>query len=187
VSAAKPVEGALLLCLDLQPVFIRAVGGGVRMQRRCEFAVSAAHGLGMPVAFTEQVPEKLGGTEPSLLALAGSPAPHAKDTFSALAAGSPVRRALTEKRNIEHLILCGVETPICVFQTAVDALQAGIAVTVLSDCVGARREADSRACLEALARAGAHVLPSETVFYSILGGSSHPFFRAFTDLVKKYG
>src|SRR5665213_2580993 len=187
MSAAKPVEGALLLCLDLQPVFLKVVGGGIRIQRRCEFAIAAAHGLGMPVAFTEQAPAKLGGTEPALLALAGSPAAIAKDTFSALAVGSPVRRALTEGRSIEHLILCGVETPICVFQTAVDALQAGIAVTVLSDCVGARREADARACLEALARAGAHVLPAETVFYTILGGSSHAFFRAFTELVKKYG
>jgi hypothetical protein len=187
VSAAKPVEGALLLCLDLQPVFLRAVAGGEGIRLRCEFAICAARGLGVPVAFTEQVPWKLGGTEPGLLSLAGETQAHSKDTFSALAAASPVRRALTEGRNIEHLILCGVETPICVFQTADDALQAGIAVTVLSDCVGARREGDARACLEALARAGAHVLPAETVFYSILGGASHPFFRAFTELVKKYG
>jgi nicotinamidase-related amidase len=187
MSAAKPVEGALLLCLDLQPVFLRTVGNGVRVQRRCAFAVAAAHGLGMPIAFTEQAPGKLGGTEPSLLELAGSPGVHAKDTFSALAPGSAVRGALTGGRNIEHLILCGLETPICVFQTSVDALQAGIAVTVLADCVGARREADARACLEALARNGAHVLPAETVFYSILGGSSHEFFRAYTELVKKYG
>jgi nicotinamidase-related amidase len=187
MSAARPVEGALLLCLDLQPVFLRAVGNGVRVQRRCEFAVAAARGLGMPIAFTEQAPGKLGGTERALLELAGSPGVHAKDTFSALATGSAVRAALTEGRNIEHLILCGLETPICVFQTAVDALQSGIAVTVLSDCVGARREADARACLEALARNGAHILPAETVFYSILRGSSHEFFRDYTELVKKYG
>jgi nicotinamidase-related amidase len=186
MSAAKPVEGALLLCLDLQPVFLGAVSDGDAVRRRCSFAISAARGLGMPVAFTEQAPAKLGATEPALLALAGSPAAHAKDSFSALAPGSGVRRALTEARNVEHLILCGVETPICVFQTAVDALQAGIAVTVLSDCVGARRQDDARACLEALARNGAHVLPSETVFYSILGGSSHAFFRAYTQLVKNH-
>ena len=187
MSESKPISGALLLCLDLQPVFLRAVGNGVRVQRRCAFAIAAAHGLGMPVAFTEQVPAKLGGTEPALLALAGSAAVHPKDTFSALAAGSGVRAALTETRPIEHLILCGLETPICVFQTAVDALQAGLAVTVLTDCVGARREADGVACLAALARAGAHVLPSETVLYSIVGGATHPFFRAFTELVKNYG
>jgi nicotinamidase-related amidase len=187
MTKPKPIDGALLLCLDLQPVFLGAVADGARVLRRCEFAVAAAHGLGMPVAFTEQAPGKLGGTDKALLALVDPPEVHPKDTFSALAAGSPVRSAVTEGRHIEHLILCGVETPICVFQTAVDAVQAGLAVTVLTDCVGARREADARACLEALGRAGAHVLPAETVFYSILGGSAHPFFRAYTALVKKYG
>jgi nicotinamidase-related amidase len=187
MTAPKPIEGALLLCLDLQPVFLRAVANGAGIQGRCEFAVAAARAVGMPVAFTEQAPEKLGRTEAALLSLVESPEVHAKDTFSALAPGSPVRAALTEGRPVEHLILCGVETPICVFQTAVDAVQAGLAVTVLADCVGARREADARACLEALARAGAHILPAETVFYSILGGSAHPSFRAFTELVKKYG
>ncbi len=182
----KPIDGALLLCLDLQPVFLRAVGNGAQVQRRCAFALAAARGLGIPVAFTEQVPAKLGGTEPALLALVASPEVHAKDSFSALAAGTAVRGAVTGGRDIEHLILCGVETPICVFQTAVDAVQAGIAVTVLADCVGARRETDARTCLEALARAGAHILPAETVFYSILGGSAHPFFRDFTELVKTY-
>jgi nicotinamidase-related amidase len=186
MTTPKPVDGALLLCLDLQPVFLCAVAEGALLQRRCAFAVEAARGLGIPVAFTEQAPGKLGRTEPALLALVEAPEVHAKDTFSALAAGSPVRSAVTERRPIEHLILCGVETPICVFQTAVDALQAGLAVTVLADCVGARRAADARVCLEALARAGAHILPAETVFYSILGGSTHPYFRAFTELVKKH-
>jgi nicotinamidase-related amidase len=186
VNEPKTVEGALLLCLDLQPVFLKAMASGDRVLRRCQFAVSAARTLGIPVAFTEQVPSKLGDTDMSLLLLAEPAEVHAKDTFSALAAGSPVRAALTEKRDIEHLILCGVETPICVFQTAVDAVQAGIAVTVLTDCVGARREADAEACLAALARAGAHILPSETVFYTIVRGAAHPAFRTYTDLVKHY-
>jgi nicotinamidase-related amidase len=186
VKAAKPAEGALLLCLDLQPVFLRAVANGGQVLRRCQFAVAAAGGLGIPVAFTEQVPQKLGATDPVLLALVEAPTVHAKGAFSALAAGSSARSSIIAGEPIEHLILCGVETPVCVYQTAVDALQSGLSVTVLADCVGARREADARVCLDALARAGAHVLPAETVFYSILGGADHPFFRAYTELVKKY-
>jgi nicotinamidase-related amidase len=187
VNAPKPLEGALLLCLDLQPAFLRAVADGPAVLGRCRFAVEAARLLSVPVAFTEQVPAKLGGTDPGLLVLAGPAEVHAKDRFSALAPGSPAREALTSSRPVEHLLLCGIETPICVFQTAVDALQAAIPVTVLSDCVGARRPGDARACLEALARAGAHVLPSETVFYSVLGGAAHPLFRPFTELVKRHG
>jgi nicotinamidase-related amidase len=186
VSGAASPKGALLLCLDLQPVFVRAVANGERVLSRCRFAVSAARGLGIAVAFTEQVPEKLGATDPTLLSLAQSPAVHAKGTFSALAPGSPARGAILGGGHAGHLLLCGVETSICVYQTAVDALQAGLAVTVLADCVGARREADARLCLEDLARAGARVLPAEAVFYSIIASSSHPFFRAYTLLVKNH-
>jgi nicotinamidase-related amidase len=186
VSVAHSAKGSLLLCLDLQPVFVRAVPGGEKVLDRCRFAVASARGLGIAVAFTEQVPAKLGATDPTLLALVDDPAVHAKDTFSALAARSPLRDRILGGRGAGHLLLCGLETPICVYQTAVDALQAGLAVTVLADCVGARREADARACLESLARAGAGVLPAEAVFYSIIGGASHPFFKHYTELVKKH-
>jgi len=186
MTPAKPAEGALLLCLDLQPVFLRAVSNGGRLLGRCQFAVASARLLGMPVVFTEQVPRKLGATDPSVLALVEAPEVHAKEAFSALSAGGAAHGSPIAGKAVEHLVLCGLETPVCVYQTAVDALQSGLSVTVLADCVGARREDDARVCLEALARAGAHILPAETVYYSILGAATHPAFRAYTELVKKY-
>jgi len=53
--------------------------------------------------------------------------------------------------------------------------------------VGARRPDDAATCLAALRHAGAHVLPSETVFYALLGDARHPFFRTYTQLVKSHG
>ena len=183
---ATPVPaGTRLLCIDLQPVFVAAVTDGDAVQRRCSLALAAAIGLGLPVAFTEQVPQKLGPTAPAARAMAPTAPAWPKNTFSAL--GDPAIRAqLLETQPVEHLLLCGVETPICVYQTAVDALAAGLHVTVLSDAVGARRPADARVALDALARHGAHVLPVETVFYALLGTTTHPFFRAFTRLVKDH-
>ncbi|MBS0631365.1 MAG: isochorismatase family protein [Verrucomicrobia bacterium] len=178
-----PPENLLLLCLDLQPVFIRAMADGATVQRRCAFAIQAAVGLGLPVLFTEQVPQKLGGTAPELLALAPQATVRAKETFSALADDS----IHSSMRGMEHLLLCGLETPVCVYQTALEALSAGLEVTLLSDCIGARRPDDARVCLEALARAGVHLLPSETVFYALLRGVQHPFFKAYTQLVKSHG
>jgi nicotinamidase-related amidase len=89
-------------------------------------------------------------------------------------------------QKIEHVLLCGLETPVCVYQTALDALTSGLQVTLLSDCVGSRRADDARTCLDALVRSGAHVLPSETVFYSMLHDVDHSFFRAYTQLVKAH-
>jgi nicotinamidase-related amidase len=185
MTAPHPTVGTLLLCLDLQPVFLRAVVEGTRVQRRCEFAVAAAVGLGLPVAFTEQVPHKLGGTAPELLALAPVSRPHPKTSFSALA-DEALRGALIHGPKTEHILLCGIETPICVYQTAIAALAEGLHVTILSDCIGARRPADAEHCLTALRLAGAHVLPSETVFYALLEGVQHPFFKSFTQLVKSH-
>jgi nicotinamidase-related amidase len=185
MKAPAHAEGALLLCIDMQPVFVRAIADGARVQRRCEFAVAAAVGLGLPVAFTEQVPQKLGGTTPELLALAFGAPVFGKNTFSALA-DDGIRDSLLCDRGVDHLLLCGLETPVCVYQTAVAALAAKLQVTVLSDAVGARRGDDAAVCLETLARAGAHVLPAETVFYALLHDVKHPFFKAYTQLVKSH-
>ena len=186
MKAPSPFAGVCVVCIDMQPVFVRAVAEGARVQRRCEFVVAAAHGLGLTVAFTEQVPQKLGGTAAELLALAPGAAVLGKNTFSALD-DDGIRDALIRDRGADHLLLCGIETPVCVYQTALAAVAAGLEVTVLSDAVGARRPDDAATCLAALRHAGVHVLPSETVFYALLHDVSHPFFKAYTQLVKSHG
>jgi nicotinamidase-related amidase len=185
MSPSSPQASTLLLCVDLQPTFLRVIPGADGLTRRCAFAIAAAHGLGIPVAFTEQVPQKLGGTTAELLALVPDAKVFAKETFSALA-DDAVREALLEKNKIEHLLLCGIETPVCVYQTAIEARAAGLQVTLLSDAVGARRESDAAVCLNTLTRAGVHVLPAETVFYAMLRDVQHPFFKAYTQLVKSH-
>lgn len=175
---------AALLLIDLQNPFLGAVADGPAVLARARLAAASAALLGLPVLLTEQVPAKLGPTDASLLAAAG-PAAQAfpKSAFSSLAA--PGLLGHLRDHAVDHLLLSGVEGPVCVHQTAVHALAEGLGVTLLCDAIGARRPADQRASLEALARAGAHVLPVETVFYALLGGSEHPAFRDFTRLVKE--
>lgn len=176
----------LLLCIDLQPAFLAAICDSQRVHWRCSFALESARGLGLPVVFTEQVPAKLGRTAEDLLALVEKPVALGKDAFSALA-DQPIAAHL-KAGGAKHLLLCGIETPVCVYQTARDALREGYQVTVLTDCVGARRPDDAAAVLAHLAaQPGCAVLPAETVFYALLHGAKHPFFRAYTQLVKKYG
>lgn len=184
MPSSPALPGVLLLCVDAQPVFLKAVANGADLARRCSFAVEAAVRLGIEVAFTEQMPAKLGGTDSALLKLAPDAAVYAKNAFSVF--GDDGIRDALRKRDIEHIILCGLETPVCIYQTALGALEAQLQVTVLTDAVGARRQVDAEVCLAALARSGVHLLPGETVFYSLLHDADHPFFRDFTKLVKKY-
>lgn len=179
-----PLGGALLLAIDLQPVFINAIHDPAGLVKRTSFALECARLFDLPVGFTEQVPGKLGGTDPELLRLSPNPHVFGKTTFSGIGDAGILDALRT--LHVEHLIVCGLETSICVYLTAVDAINSGFQVTVLSDAVACRRPADGQICLDALTRAGACVLPAETVFYSIIGTATHPSFKAYTQLVKKY-
>lgn len=175
----------LLLCVDMQPALIAVVTDGNRVQRRCAFVLESSQGLGLPVLFTEQAPAKLGHIAPELLSLVPKPETHGKDAFSAFGDDKITRRL--QEIGADHLLICGVETPVCVYQTALAALQREYQVTILTDAIGARRADDATTALAALARAGCHLLPSEAVFYALLNDARHSFFKSFTSLVKKYG
>ncbi len=185
MTEPSPLSRALLLVVDLQQPFLAAVPGADALVRRTSLAIAAARGLGLPVAFTEQVPAKLGPTRPELLALAGEkPVVFAKDAFSAL--DSAELTELLEVENIEHVLLAGIETPICIYQTALDLIGTERTVTLLTDTLGGRRTDDCAVALNYLARLGCHTLPTETVFYSVLKTTKHPFFRDYTKLVKQF-
>lgn len=179
------LDAVALLVIDMQDSFLAAIDGATQTTERCGFAIEAARLFGVRVVFTEQVPARLGHTHRPLTALAPDARIFAKDAFSALQA-----EGLSDhlrKQGIYHLLLAGLETSVCVYQTALHAHDSDFDVTVLADCVTGRRAEDSRLVLDALAHASCHVLPAETVFYSMLGSSTHPRFRQFNDLVKNYG
>ncbi len=181
-----PPPGLALLLVDVQDAFLRALpAGGHDLARRCAFASAAARLLGIPTAFTEQAPAKLGPTSPLLREAAGPGAPaFPKTAFSAFAAeglGEWLRQNGTT-----HLLVAGLETPICVYLTVLDALAADFEVTVLADATGGRRPEDFPPVFRQLETAGARLLPSETIFYSILRDATHPRFRDFINLVKKF-
>ncbi len=181
----SPLARALLLVVDLQQPFLAAMPAADALVRRASLAIAAARRLGLPVAFTEQVPTKLGPTRPELIALAGEkPTVFAKDAFSAL--DSAELQEFLEVQNIEHVLLVGIETPICIYQTALDLLGSERQVTLLTDALGGRRPDDCAVALAYLAHLGGHALPTETVFYSVLRTTKHPFFRDYTKRVKQY-
>jgi len=181
-----PTQHLGLLVVDMQDSFLKAIPGCDALVRRCCFATRAAELLGVAVAATEQLPAKLGGTTEALAGAWGAETPiFEKSTFSALEADGLSR--WIEANQIDHLLLAGIETSICIYQTALQALGEEIGVTLLSDCIAERRTEDRPAVLQQLLAMEAHVLPSETIFYSLLGDAGHPQFREFTQLVKDNG
>lgn len=182
---SDPIKHLGLLCTDLQDVFLNTVPDQASLLNRCRFAIEAAKLLGVSIAATEQIPEKLGPTTDSIQTILPEHTPvFDKSSFSAFEAGGLNR--WIESGQIDHLLLIGLETSICIYQTAVHALGDNLGVTLLSDCVSQRRAEDRDPVFKQLLSIDAHILPSETIFYSLLGTAKHPAFKDFTKLVKAH-
>lgn len=178
-----PVPHLALLVVDAQPVFLNAIPGGAALGDSCRFATCVAAALDIRVAFCEQRPDKLGGTREDILAGAPGAPVFPKSAFSAF--GAPGLADWLREHNITHLLIAGLETSICVYQTALAALDEGFEVTLISDAVGGRRPADHEAALRALERkSDCHLLPVETIAYALMADSSHAAFKAVSSLVK---
>lgn len=177
-------QAVALLIVDMQESIMKVIDSADSLLNRCCFAVEAAQLLEIPVLFTEQVPEKLGPQHPELAKLAPPNTVYSKSSFSSIKASGLLD--YLKNHNIEHLLIGGIETPICVYQTVIDSMENNFSVTILDDCTGCRRSRDGEMILNFLHHAKCHALPSEAVFYSIIGDAEHPQFRAMTALVKKY-
>lgn len=182
---SNPSNHLGLLVIDLQPAFIKAMPDADQLIRRNLFAIEAASLLGCAIAVTEQLPAKLGQTAAEIVEKLPEHTPiFDKTGFSAFEAEGLDR--WIESNQIDHLLITGIESSICVYQTAVHALGEELGVTLLSDCISQRRAEDRQPVFQQLLSMEAHVLPSETIFYSLLGSADHPDFKAFTQLVKTY-
>jgi nicotinamidase-related amidase len=178
------LDAVALLVLDVQERLLPAMADAEAFTDRVAFAIEAARHFKLKVIFTEQVPEKLGPTLPRLRQLAPGARVFKKSSFSALQATG--LQDYLRDQNIYHLLICGLETPVCVYQTALQAADLDHDTTLLSDCLASRRPEDDAFVLPALTRSGCHLLPSETVFYSMVADASRPVFRGFSELVKRH-
>ncbi len=183
------MQNVALLVVDMQSTLLNLIPGCDSIIRRTCFALEAANLFGMKVFLTEQSPDKLGPTHSDVLAAAEIEDPQdnsvfSKDAFNALKIDA-LREELLD-HGVQHLVIGGVETSICIYQTALGALDVELDVTLLSDCIGGRREADAGPILAMLQETSCYHLPSEAIFYSLLKSATHPAFRDFNRLVKKY-
>jgi len=164
-----------LVVVDVQEGF-RSYSVFEDVARACGTLVQGARILDLPRLVSEQYPKGLGHSAPEI-GLEGEPVIE-KTVFSA------VRADGFELGGCDQAIVCGIETHICVSQTAHDLLERGVEVHVPADAVGSRHERDYRWGLERLDRAGAVVTTVESVLFELLGRAGTPEFKQVQALIK---
>lgn len=164
-----------LLVIDFQERLYAAMPEAHREHARkaAENLVWLARELGMPITTTEQYPQGLGPTIPSL----GTTNPVTKLTFSALGAPEEGQPAAADALVRPRTIVFGMETHICVALTVQDLRARGTDVLVVQDACLSRRKSDWNAGLSWMQQLGASVLPHETVLFGLIGRASGPVFK----------
>jgi nicotinamidase-related amidase len=174
---------ALLLVVDLQEKLLPAIAEQERVTRRCETMIRAARLLNVPIVWTEQYRKGLGPTVGSIAGAIGETArPIEKMTFGCLAcdaANEAVRQ--TGRRQI---VLIGIESHVCVLQTALHALAEGYTVFIAEDAVGSRRPSDRESALRRMAQSGTIPASVEMLIMEGLREAGAETFKAALSLLK---
>jgi len=171
---------SLLAVIDVQERLLTAMPAADRVVARCTRLAQAAVILGVRAVLTEQYPRGLGPT-PSGLARHLPPAV-SKMTFSCC--GAPAfMTAVTAGGGPAAVVLAGLETHVCVAQTAIDLLAGGHTVLLAVDAVAARHEIDHETALRRLEAAGAILVTTEAVLFEWCRSADHPRFQDIRRLV----
>ncbi len=172
-----------LLVVDVQEKLASQVINAKHMIQRCEWLMRLASELDVPVLACEQYPKGLGYTIEPLRSLLPMHVVLEKVTFSAYKDShicSEIQRI-----NRKQLILVGIETHVCILQTALDLVAAGLEVYVVLDAISARHLADHHAAIDRMKQAGVHVITSEMVFYEWMKQAGTPVFKALNQAFMK--
>ena len=173
---------AALVVVDVQEAFRPAVLDFERVAASVSVLVRGARVLGLPTIVTEQYPQGLGRTVPEVSEHLDGVEPIEKVCFSAVQADG-FSRALQEAGR-DQVVLCGIESHVCVNQTAEDLLADGVEVHVAQDAVTSRT-ADNRALgLHKMERSGATVTSVETALFELLRQAGTPEFKEVQALIR---
>ena len=168
---------AALVVIDVQEAFRKSVEGFDAMAASVATLVQGARILSVPVIVSEQYPRGLGATVPEVAGHLEGVEPLEKVDFSALHAEGFDLGGRTQA------LICGVETHVCVSQTAQELLARGIEVHVAADAVGSRTEANREVGLRRMERAGAIITSTEAALFELLERAGTPEFKAIQQLV----
>jgi nicotinamidase-related amidase len=178
----SPGDTALLV-VDLQERLLPVVADSARIAWNARRLIDGAKILGLPVAATEQYPKGLGPLVPELAERIG-PA-HSKLTFSCRSC--PQIFDELRSKGIHKLVVCGIETHVCVQQTVLDLLADGWRVFVAVDASSSRFEVDHATSLRRMESAGATLTTTEAALFEWCQEAGTPAFKEISRLVREEG
>ncbi|MCD6430345.1 MAG: isochorismatase family protein [Deltaproteobacteria bacterium] len=176
-------EESALIIVDYQDAILQTFAPAIREQlhKQTILTIRMAQQLKLPIIVFEQYPQGLGVTNEEIRNVLGNDyQPIAKKVFS----GAGLITDRLEKLGRHQLLIIGIETHICVMQTAVDLLDIGYSLFLLSDVTSSRYTHDWRSGCDLITRAGGWPITLQTVLYNYLNAAQGPDFKALLPYLK---
>ena len=175
----SPKVNALLI-IDVQEKIIRAIFKKDLITKNIKKLIDAYQILEENIFLSEQNPFKLGETIPELLPKNGFKKIEKMD-FSL----ANIKEFLKElkKKKITNLIFCGIETHICIQQTALDCLQKGLEVILVSDAMGSRNRIDHEIALQRMIQKGAILTTTESIIFELCKTADRNEFKEIRNII----
>ncbi len=171
-----------MLIVDMQDKLLTAIENSERIIWNNKRLIDAAKILDIPILFTEQNPNKLGSTNNSLISLSDR-MPIPKMSFSCL-----MSEAFTTElgnTDVKSIVLSGVETHVCIQQTALDLLNKDYKVCLPIDASGSRNRVDNETAIRRLENAGVIITTTEAIIFELCKTADRPEFKAVSQLIQR--
>ncbi len=177
------LSDSLLLLVDVQSKLVGAMAEKDSFIRNTQKMLKGMNALHLPMVVTEQYPQGLGETVPEILEWVKDSPRFAKQTFSCVDDDDIF--CAVRKIGHKNVILAGIESHVCVAQTALDLKQMGFNVMVLADCVSSRNLEDKAIALRRLEMEGVLLGTSESALFELTRTATLHAFRAISQIVKE--
>jgi nicotinamidase-related amidase len=184
--ARRPLEAerCALIVVDIQEKLLPPIFQKEQLVRNTQLLIRLAGILQIPAIMTTQYAKGLGQTVPEISALLAQTQAIDKQMFSCFGSDQFCSTLKRLPGNRNTVLLCGMESHICVTQTALAGLQEGYLVHVASDAVGSRTEWNWRVGLDRMRAAGAVISSTEMAIYELLRCSNSPAFKEILGYLK---
>lgn len=175
-------DKSALVIIDVQEKLFPYVKNQIHLQKNISKLTETAKLLGLPIIITEHYPKGLGRTMPSVSDLVKDAVMIEKTSFGCC--GDDGFNKAVKKTARKQIILCGIETHICVAQTAIGLKNGGYDVYLVSDAASSRNETDAETAIERMKGEGIIVSTTEALMYELMQDASDPLFKKFLQIVK---
>ena len=176
------LKNCSMVFIDIQGHLAQIMHDKDNLFKNLDVLAHAANILDINIIWCQQNPNALGPTISQLTKHFENLTPIDKFSFSCCGHNDFIEAL--EGNNTKHAILCGIESHICVYQTARDLINMKLDVTVVADAVSSRTLENKNLAIERMRHLGAAVSSVEMLLFDLIATAKHPKFRELARLIK---